>query len=64
VVAEAEAAYKAALADLLAEEQGERPSWAPALPDPEPAVDAEADVAVDADDADAQPDAEPEPATD
>ena len=36
-VAEAEAAYKQALADLLAIEQGERPAWAPAPPEPEAA---------------------------
>lgn len=35
-VAEAEAAYKVALADLLAAESGERPSWAPAVSTPAP----------------------------
>lgn len=58
VVAEAEAAYKAALADLLAEEQGERPSWAPAVPEPEVAADAEPV----ADEADAGEPASTEPA--
>jgi len=62
VVAEAEAAYKVALADLLAEEQGERPSWAPALPEPEPEVaeasDAEASDAEPEASADAAPEAE------
>ena len=35
-VADAEADYKQALADLLAIEHGERPSWAPAPPEPAP----------------------------
>lgn len=45
VVAEAETAYKAALADLVAVESGERPSWAPPLREPEPEPAAEGDGA-------------------
>ncbi len=35
-IAKAEADYRAALATLLELEQGTRPAWAPALPEPEP----------------------------
>ena len=35
-IAEAEADYRAALATLLELEQGTRPAWAPAPPEPEP----------------------------
>ncbi len=45
-VAEAEAGYKQALADLLAIESGERPSWAPAPAEP-PTPEAQADEVAD-----------------
>ena len=63
-VAEAEAGYKQALADLLAIEQGARPAWAPAPPEPEAATEPEAEAEGEAelDAADAQP-GEVEPAS-
>ena len=58
-VAEAEDGYKQALADLLALETGERPSWAPPVPEPDPEPDAALEPA-------SEPDADvaPEPAAD
>jgi hypothetical protein len=39
----AEAAYTAATANLVEAETGERPSWAPARPEPGPEASSEAD---------------------
>lgn len=58
--AEADAAYKAALAAVVAAETGEAPAWAPPAPEPEAAPEREAEAEA-VPEPEAEADAEPAP---